>query len=171
MLSVLRMACGGAGSVWPQDRGLSWFCAIHQGRHSLVSVTLTDGAESLRERLGVIMKYKKKRSKGIRAVMAVCTAAVCACFMAAGAYAAPSAAHEEKESVLQTAAGSDSSNSRYTYAHRGFYMDSYIIEMGWNLTDTMGIIENAGSREIQDRRVFRRYAVWRLHRKCGSVHG
>ena len=68
--------------------------------------------------------------------------------MAAGAYAAPSAAHEEKESVLQTAAGSDSSNSRYTYAHRGFYMDSYIIEMGWNLTDTMGIIENAGSREI-----------------------
>ena len=117
-------------------------------RHSLVSVTLTEGAESLRERLGAIMKYKKKRSKGIRAAMAVCTTVVCACFMAAGAYAAPSAAHEEKESVLQTAAGSDSSNSRYTYAHRGFYMDSYIIEMGWNLTDTMGIIENAGSREI-----------------------
>lgn len=224
------------------------------------------------------MKYQKK-SKIAHVVAAVCTVAVCACFMAAGAYAAPSAAHgtmtwkddeiqnevltedgvyyifcdgageqdkpqasvssgsillvvvredsyttmgpfgnmetlmedvakqceymknltaKEKELVLKTAEdisnssssapdiqesqwitdnnpapdmqvsqritdnnpatdtqegqwtaeGADSGkDNRYTYVHRGFYSDAYIIEMGWNLTDTMDR-KNAGSREI-----------------------
>lgn len=47
-----------------------------------------------------------------------------------------------------TAEGADSGkDNRYTYVHRGFYSDAYIIEMGWNLTDTMDR-KNAGSREI-----------------------
>lgn len=209
------------------------------------------------------MKYQKK-SKIAHVVAAVCTVAVCACFMAAGAYAAPPGAHgtvtwkddeiqnevltkdgvyfilcdgareqdkpqasvssgsillvvvrkdsyttigpfddmetlmedvakqceymknltsKEKELVLKTAADIDNSsnpaldtqnsqwitdnnltpdtqegqwtaegdaggnNNRYTYVHRGFYSDAYIIEMGWNLTDTMDR-KNAGSREI-----------------------
>lgn len=214
-------------------------------KNSVVSITLTEGAEQLKERLGAIMKYQKK-SKTAHIVAAVCTVAVCACFMATGAYAAPSAAHgtmtwkddeiqnevltedgvyyilcdgateedkpqasvstgsilfvvvrrdrytsigafdnmetlmedvtkqceymknltpKEKELVLKTAADisnptpdtqegqrttekADKGNdNRYTYVHRGFYSDNYIIEMGWNLTDTMDR-KNAGSMEI-----------------------
>lgn len=57
---------------------------------SLASVTLTEGAEQLKERLGAIMVFKKK-SKLITVSATVFTIAVCFCFLAVGAYAAPSA--------------------------------------------------------------------------------
>lgn len=245
------------------DMLLSFVRADSPYKNSVISITLTEGAGELKERLGAIMKYQKK-SKIAHVVAVVCTAAVCTCFMATGAYAAPPGAHgtvtwkddeiqnevltkdgvyfilcdgareqdkpqasvssgsillvvvrkdsyttigpfddmetlmedvakqceymknltsKEKELVLKTAADIDNSSTpaldtqnsqwitdnnltpdtqegqwtaegaaggkdnRYTYVHRGFYSDAYIIEMGWNLTDTMDR-KNAGSREI-----------------------
>lgn len=230
------------------DMLLSFVRANSPYKNSVVSITLTESAGQLKERLGAIMRYQKK-SKIARVVTAVCTVAVCACFMAAGAYAAPSDVHgimtwkddeiqnevltedgvyyifcdgvgqedkpqasvsagsiefvvvrkggyttigpfgnmetlmedvakqceymktltpEEKELILKTATDINNSsspaldtqegqwtaegaasgnNSRYTYVHRGFYAGNYIIEMGWNLTDTMDR-KNAGSMEI-----------------------
>jgi len=64
-------------------------------KSSLASVTLTEGAEQLKERLGAIMKFRKN-SKAIIAITAIFTAAVCVCFFVTGAYAAPSAANDMK---------------------------------------------------------------------------
>jgi len=64
-------------------------------KSSLASVTLTEGAEQLKERLGAIMKFRKK-SKVIIAITAIFTVAVCICFFVTGAYAAPSVANEKK---------------------------------------------------------------------------
>lgn len=58
-------------------------------KSSLASVTLTEGAEQLKERLGAIMKFKKK-SKIVVAATVIFSAAVCTCFLVIGAYAAPS---------------------------------------------------------------------------------
>lgn len=58
-------------------------------KSSLASVTLTEGAEQLKERLGAIMKFKKK-SKYVIAITTIFSAFVCVCFLATGAYAAPS---------------------------------------------------------------------------------
>ncbi|MEY8425575.1 M56 family metallopeptidase [Lachnospiraceae bacterium 38-14] len=64
-------------------------------KSSLASVTLTEGAEQLKERLGAIMKFRKK-SKVIIAITAIFTVAVCVCFFVTGAYAAPSVANDKK---------------------------------------------------------------------------
>ena len=64
-------------------------------KSSLASVTLTEGAEQLKERLGAIMKFRKK-SKAIIAITAIFTVAVCVCFFVTGAYAAPSVVNDMK---------------------------------------------------------------------------
>ena len=62
-------------------------------KSSLASVTLTEGAEQLKERLGAIMKFKKK-SNGIIAITAIFSVFVCVCFFVTGAYAASSATND-----------------------------------------------------------------------------
>ena len=64
-------------------------------KSSLASVTLTEGAEQLKERLGAIMKFRKK-SKVIIAITTIFTVAACVCFFVIGAYAAPSVANDMK---------------------------------------------------------------------------
>ena len=64
-------------------------------KSSLASVTLTEEAEQLKERLGAIMKFRKKSKVNI-AITAIFTAAVCICFFVSGVYAAPSAANDIK---------------------------------------------------------------------------
>ena len=84
-------------------------------KSSLASVTLTEGAEQLKERLGAIMKFRKK-SKVIIVITAIFTVAVCTCFFVAGAYAAPSTANE-KESFMEAAAdifGNDEEKKQFT---------------------------------------------------------
>ena len=71
------------------DMLISFAKAHNQYKSSLVSVTLTEGAEQLKERLGAIMKFKKK-SKIVVAATVIFSAAVCTCFLVIGAYAAPS---------------------------------------------------------------------------------
>ena len=70
------------------DTLISFLKSNNLYKSSLASVTLTEGAEQLKERLGAIMKFKKK-SKAIIAVTAIFTVAVCVCFLATGAYASP----------------------------------------------------------------------------------
>lgn len=129
---------------------------------SLASVTLTEGARQLKERLGAIMESKKK-TKLLTTCTVLTTAVVCACFTVIGAYAAspqaqdnnsaketvagetffPEQAKEELE--IKDSPGEGEGYGTVYYTQEGFYMDSYIIEMGWNLS------ENA-SKNYPDRR-------------------
>ena len=77
------------------DTLISFLKSNNLYKSSLASVTLTEGAEQLKERLGAIMKFRKK-SKAIIAITAIFTAAVCVCFFVTGAYAAHSAANDMK---------------------------------------------------------------------------
>ena len=77
------------------DMLVSFVRADNQYKSSLASVTLTEGAEQLKERLGAIMELKKK-SKSIKVITAIFTFSLCICFAAAGAYAAPGQPEEKK---------------------------------------------------------------------------
>ena len=104
-------------------------------KSSLASVTLTEGAEQLKERLGAIMKFRKK-SKVIIAITVIFTVAVCICFFATGAYAAPSIANEKK-SFMEAATdifGNDEEKKQFT---------EIISASG----ETIGIIDN--NKEIE----------------------
>lgn len=90
------------------------------------------------------MKFKKK-SKPIMVITTICTVAVCFCFLATGAYAAPSNNNEAGQFISD--AVSNVENNKYTYIQRTYYSDSYIIEMGWNLNNAM-CKEYANSKEI-----------------------
>lgn len=92
---------------------LSALKAENSYKNPIASVTLSEGAEQIKERLGAIMNYKKK-SKAVTAVTGLLTAAVLACFAVFGAYA-----------------GSDSS---FTYTQGGYYQNGYVIELGWNIS-------------------------------------
>ena len=77
------------------DTLISFLKSNNLYKSSLASVTLTEGAEQLKERLGAIMKFRKK-SKVITAITAIFTVIVCVCFFVTGAYAAPSVANDMK---------------------------------------------------------------------------
>ena len=70
------------------DTLISFLKSNNLYKSSFASVTLTEGAEQLKERLGAIMKFNKK-SKPVLFMTIVCSVIVCACFLATGAYAAP----------------------------------------------------------------------------------
>lgn len=127
------------------DTLISFLKSSNLYKSSLASVTLTEGAEQLKERLGAIMKFRKK-SKVVIAITAIFTVAVCVCFFVTGAYAAPSANSKEKN-LMPDAVPNVENNKGYTYVQRGFYSDSYIIEIGWNLSDTISK-EYTNSKEI-----------------------
>lgn len=135
------------------DALLSFLKADNGYGSSLASVTLTEGARQLKERLGAIMEIKKK-SKLLTTLTVLTTAAFCAFFIVTGAYAASprtqeSASDKEVDEIsfpeqekdeLQTADSSGEGEGYGTlyYTQDGFYMDSYIIEMGWNLNAKAG---------------------------------
>lgn len=68
------------------DTLISFLKSNNLYKSSLASVTLTEGAEQLKERLGAIMKFKNK-SKSVIAITVIFSVAVCVCFFAVGAYA------------------------------------------------------------------------------------
>ncbi len=97
------------------DTLISFLKSNNLYKSSLASVTLTEGAEQLKERLGAIMKFRKK-SKVIIAITAIFTVAVCICFFVTGAYAAPSTANEKK-SFMEAATdifGNDEEKKQFT---------------------------------------------------------
>ncbi len=73
------------------DTLISFLESNNPYKSPLASVTLTEGAEQLKERLGAIMKFRKK-SKGIIAITTISSVFVCVCFFVTGAYAASPAA-------------------------------------------------------------------------------
>ena len=77
------------------DTLISFLKSNNLYKSSLASVTLTEGAEQLKERLGAIMKFREK-SKVIMAITTIFTVAACVCFFVTGAYAAPSSANGMK---------------------------------------------------------------------------
>ena len=123
------------------DMLISFVRADNQYKSSLASVTLTEGAEQLKERLGAIMELKKK-PKSIKVITAIFTFSLCICFAVAGAYAAPSQPEEKKmqeqeqseqrieESEISV---SEDENYKSIYTQNGYFYNSYIIEMGWNV--------------------------------------
>lgn len=106
------------------DTLISFLKSNNLYKNSLASVTLTEGAEQLKERLGAIMSFKKK-STIIKTATTILTIVICISATAIGAYAAPS------QSLL------GSNNGAYSYVQRGYYSNSYIIELGWNLNATV----------------------------------
>ncbi|MBS5064828.1 MAG: hypothetical protein KHZ58_13720 [Hungatella hathewayi] len=104
-------------------------------QNHLASVTLCEGKELLKERLGAIMKYGKK-SRVFTALTFVCTIILMAGAVTMGAYGASSS-----QSALPWGAGqweSRGENGKVTHAYRmdGYYEAPYIIELGWNLSSS-----------------------------------
>ena len=131
-------------------------------KSSLASVTLTEGAEQLKERLGAIMNFKSK-TKTIRVLTVILTLFILSGAVFIGGYSV-SAATDSKEtskSSIPEKKGNgkstyiydenlgygwylddenldnndlENANSyQYSYTQNGYYCNSYIIEMGWNL--------------------------------------
>lgn len=96
-----------------------------RGKKSFAAMTLTEGAKQIKERLGDIMEHRKK-SKGMKAGMAVFAIVVCVFFGVFGAYVVPVSAQENFGVPY-------GSGRIYSYYQQGYYWDSYIIELGWNM--------------------------------------
>lgn len=73
---------------------LSYAKTADSRRHLDTSLTLTEGASQLKERLGAIMHYKKN-SKFVTAAACMLTACACICSAALGTYAAPADIRQE----------------------------------------------------------------------------
>ncbi len=78
------------------DTLISFLKSNNLYKSSLASVTLTEGAEQLKERLGAIMKFREKSKVIIAITTILFTVAACVCFFVTGAYAAPSVANGMK---------------------------------------------------------------------------
>lgn len=148
------------------DTLISFLKSKNHYKNSLASLTLTEGAEQLKERLGSIMNYKTK-TKLIRMMTCLLTLIIFLGAVFIGGYPISAAdsgiagivpkgivklpTQEDKKNGSGTYIydeelnfGSylddeddnepeDVESNTYTYTQKGFYYDSYIIEMGWNL--------------------------------------
>lgn len=83
-----------------------------------------------------------RKSKSVKMITALFTFTLCICFAAAGAYAAPGQIQEkemqeqEQSEQRMEESGisvSDDENYRSIYTQHGYFYDSYIIEIGWNV--------------------------------------
>ena len=144
------------------DTLISFLQSNNLYKSSLASVTLTEGAEQLKERLGAIMNFKSK-TKTIRVLTVILTLFILSGAVFIGGYSV-SAATDSKEtskSSIPEKKGNgkstyiydenlgygwylddenldnndlENANSyQYSYTQNGYYCNSYIIEMGWNL--------------------------------------
>lgn len=144
-----------------------------RGKKSFAAMTLTEGAKQIKERLGDIMEHRKK-SKGMKAGMAVFAIVVCVFFGVFGAYVVPVSAQDKSSEMMNKSAQTalwgimEAQHSKqlqeatennkketeklkemeeeqenfgvpygggriYSYYQQGYYWDSYIIELGWNM--------------------------------------
>ena len=131
-------------------------------KSSLASVTLTEGAEQLKERLSAIMNFKSK-TKTIRVLTVMLTLFILSGAVFIGGYSVSAATDSKgtsKSSIPEKKGNGKSTyiydenlgygwylddenldnndlenaNSyQYSYTQNGYYCNSYIIEMGWNL--------------------------------------
>lgn len=144
------------------DTLIAFMKSTNHYKSSLASVTLTEGAEQLKERLGAIMNFKAK-TKTIRMLTGLLTLFIFLSAVFIGGYPI-SASDSSIAGIAQLSPYSemkggtstyiydeelnfgqyldddtndndsnDAASYTYTYTQKGFYYDSYIIEMGWNL--------------------------------------
>lgn len=143
------------------DTLIAFMKSTNHYKSSLASVTLTEGAEQLKERLGAIMNFKTK-TKTTRILTGLLTLFIFLSAVFIGGYPISAAdssiagivklspygdkkegtntfIYDEKSDsgwYLDDTNDNDSNDAAsytYTYTQKGFYYDSYIIEMGWNL--------------------------------------
>ena len=109
-------------------------------QNTLASITLTEGAEQLIERLGAIMDYRKK-SKAIVVLTTALTVLCCFFFSGIGAYAGAYAGQRDAEELSELEEEQDSvgqkveelKQTHYSYFQQTYYKEPYVIEFGWNL--------------------------------------
>lgn len=159
--AVLRSLDNSSRKIYG-DTLLSFIKKSSTYKSNLASVTLTEEAEQLKERLGAIMRYHKKTLPVT--VATICsTLLICLSFTAVGAYAAPakqSTASAEQSTTpakqstapteqstapakltkeaqtidsFHTENSSSGKSSSFYFTQNGYYSDPYIIELGWNL--------------------------------------
>ena len=144
------------------DTLISFLKSNNLYKSSLASVTLTEGAEQLKERLGAIMNFKSK-TKTIRVLTVILTLFILSGAVFIGGYSVSAATDSKgtsKSSIPEKKGNGKSTyiydenlgygwylddenldnndlenaNSyQYSYTQNGYYCNSYIIEMGWNL--------------------------------------
>ncbi len=103
------------------------------------TVTLTEGAAQLKERLGAIMDFKKKPGI-IKFLTILVTIIICLGFSLSGVYAAANKENTQKsilknKDIENMVLKTNPDNYTYTYMQQGYYYNSYILEMGWNLNE------------------------------------
>ena len=144
------------------DTLISFLKSNNLYKSSLASVTLTEGAEQLKERLGAIMNFKSK-TKTIRVLTVILTLFILSGAVFIGGYSVSAAADSKGTSKSSIPEKKDNGKStyiydenlgygwylddenldnkdlenansyQYSYMQNGYYCNSYIIEMGWNL--------------------------------------
>lgn len=144
------------------DTLIAFMKSTNHYKSSLVSVTLTEGAEQLKERLGAIMYFKAK-TKTIKMLTGLLTLFIFLSAVFIGGYPISASdssiagivqlsPYSEKKGGTSTYIydeelnfgqyldddtndndSNDAASYTYTYTQKGFYYDSYIIDMGWNL--------------------------------------
>lgn len=122
------------------DTLLSFVQTKETYKNPLGTVTLTEGAKQLKERLGAIMYFKKK-SAIIKIATVIATIIICFNFLAAGAYAARN--RQDSTEVIKNTDNIKNKedinlrgdNRLISYRQRGFYCGPYIFEMGWDLRE------------------------------------
>ena len=144
------------------DTLISFLKSNNPYKSSLASVTLTEGAEQLKERLGAIMNFKSK-TKTIRVLTVILTLFILSGAVFIGGYSVSAATDSKVTSKSSIPEKKDNGKStyiydenlgygwylddenldnkelenansyQYSYMQNGYYCNSYIIEMGWNL--------------------------------------
>ncbi len=144
------------------DTLISFLKSNNLYKSSLASVTLTEGAEQLKERLGAIMNFKSK-TKTIRVLTVILTLFILSGAVFIGGYSVSAATDSKGTSKSSIPEKKDNGKStyiydenlgygwylddenldnkelenansyQYSYMQNGYYCNSYIIEMGWNL--------------------------------------
>lgn len=112
-------------------------------RNSLASLTLNEGAELLKERLGAIMSYQKI-SKKVRWCSAFLAAWFAAGAAAVGAYASPALS----PAIAPVVKGDGDAAFRYTL--EGYYEPPYLFEIGWNVNESAGNIYAGTELSLND---------------------
>ena len=144
------------------DTLISFLKSNNLYKSSLASVTLSEGAEQIKERLGAIMNFKSK-TKTIRVLTGILTLFILSGAVFIGGYSVSAAADSKGTSKSSIPEKKDNGKStyiydenlgygwylddenldnkdlenansyQYSYMQNGYYCNSYIIEMGWNL--------------------------------------
>ena len=106
-----------------------------------MAVLLNESVELLKERLKAIMDYKKS-SKGVKALVFLFTLL----FMAGASVLGVNASTEDGNALpLSVARGEEGSPYRYT--QEGYFQDSWLFEIGWNVREEKAAKEYA-AREV-----------------------